>query len=137
MAAAGQGRSLGATRSTAFYYLRKWFVDQTLDLSLDILGPLYASVYLTPWYRLLGAKLGYGAEISTASFISPDLLSIGDESFIADSVSLGAPRVRDGAMTLGRNHIGKRSFIGNSAMLPPGTRHRRQCPHRLPVGSAA
>jgi len=103
------------------FYLRKWFVDQTLDLSLDILGPLYASVYLTPWYRLLGARLGYGAEVSTASFISPDLLSIGDESFIADSVSLGAPRVRDGAMTLGRNHIGKRSFIGNSAMLPSGT----------------
>ena len=47
----------------SFYYLRKWFVDQTLDLSLDILGPLYASVYLTPWYRLLGAKLGYGAEV--------------------------------------------------------------------------
>jgi non-ribosomal peptide synthetase-like protein len=103
------------------YYLRKWFADQTLDLSLDILGPLYASVYLTPWYQLLGAKLGYGAEVSTASFISPDLLSIGDESFIADSVSLGAPRVRDGYMTLGHNHIGKRSFIGNSAMLPPGT----------------
>jgi len=105
----------------SFYYLRKWFADQTLDLSLDILGPLYASVYLTPWYKLLGAKLGYGAEVSTASFISPDLLSIGDESFIADSVSLGAPRVRDGFMTLGRNHIGKRSFIGNSALLPPGT----------------
>ena len=105
----------------SFYYLRKWFVDQTLDLSLDILGPLYASVYLTPWYRLLGAKLGHGAEVSTASFISPDLLSIGEESFIADSVSLGAPRVRNGTMTLGRNHIGKRSFIGNSAMLPPNT----------------
>ena len=103
------------------YYLRKWFVDQTLNLSLEVLGPLYASVYLTPWYRLLGAKLGYGAEISTASFISPDLLSIGDESFIADSVSLGAPRIRHGAVTIGHNHIGKRSFIGNSAMLPPGT----------------
>jgi non-ribosomal peptide synthetase-like protein len=105
----------------SLYYLRKWFVDQTLDLSLEVLGPLYASVYLTPWYRLLGAKLGRGTEVSTASFISPDLLSIGDESFIADSVSLGAPRVRDGVMTLGRNHIGRRSFIGNSAMLPPGT----------------
>src|SRR5207249_12162945 len=23
-----------------FYYLRKWFVDQTMDLSLDVLGPL-------------------------------------------------------------------------------------------------
>jgi non-ribosomal peptide synthetase-like protein len=104
-----------------FYYLRKWFVDQTMDLSLDILGPLYASVYLTPWYKLLGAKLGAGAEISTASFISPDLLSIGEESFIADSVSLGAPRVRGGVVTIGRNRIGKRSFIGNSAMLPPET----------------
>jgi non-ribosomal peptide synthetase-like protein len=105
----------------SWYYLRKWFVDQAMDLSLDILGPLYASVYLTPWYKLLGARLGKGAEISTASFISPDLLSIGDESFIADSASLGAPRIRDGFMTIGRNHIGKRSFIGNSAMLPPET----------------
>jgi non-ribosomal peptide synthetase-like protein len=105
----------------SWYYFRRWFVDQTMDLSLDILGPLYASVYLTPWYKLLGAKLGKEAEISTASFISPDLLDIGDESFIADNVSLGAPRVRDGFMTIGPNRIGKRSFIGNSAMLPPDT----------------
>lgn len=104
----------------SFYFLRKWFVGQTMDLSLDVLGPLYASIYLAPWYKLLGARLGKGAEISTASFISPDLLSIGDESFIADSVSLGAPRVREGVMTLGPNHIGKRAFIGNSALLPPG-----------------
>ncbi len=111
----------------SFYYFRKWFVDQTMDLSLDVVGPLYGSVYLTPWYRLLGAKVGRGAEISTASFISPDLLSIGDESFIADSVSLGAPRVRDGFMIIGKNHIGKRSFIGNSAMLPPGTEIGDDC----------
>lgn len=104
----------------SFYYFRKWFVDQTMDLSLDVLGPLYASVYLAPWYRLLGAEVGRGAEVSTASFISPDLLSLGDESFIADSVSLGAPRIRDGFVTIGRNRVGKRSFIGNSALLPPG-----------------
>ena len=105
----------------SFFYLRKWFVDQTLDLSLDILGPLYASVYLTPWYKLLGARLGAGAEISTASFISPDLLAIGQDSFIADNVSLGAARVRDGYFTIGENHIGTRTFIGNSALLAPGT----------------
>jgi non-ribosomal peptide synthetase-like protein len=96
-------------------------VDQTLDLSLDILGPLYASVYLALWYRLLGARFGKGAEVSTASFISPDLLTLGEESFIADSVSLGAPRVRGGFIQLGKNEIGKRSFIGNSAMVPPDT----------------
>jgi non-ribosomal peptide synthetase-like protein len=91
-----------------------------MDLSLEILGPLYASVYLTPWYKLLGARLGKGAEVSTASSTSPDLLSIGEDSFIADNVSLGAPRVRDGWLTIGENRIGKRSFIGNSALVPPG-----------------
>ena len=105
----------------SFFYFRKWFVDQTLNLSLDMLGPLYASVYLPPWYRMLGAKLGKGVEISTASFISPDLLSVAEEGFIADAVSLGATRVRDGFVTVAGNHIGKRSFIGNSAVLPPGT----------------
>jgi len=110
----------GRHRLHSWYYLRKWFVDKTMELSLDVVGPLYASVYLTPWYKMLGAKLGYGTEISTASFISPDLLSIGSESFIADNASLGAPRVQNGVIRIGPNHIGKRAFIGNSALLPPG-----------------
>jgi non-ribosomal peptide synthetase-like protein len=110
----------GQFETHSAFYLRKWFVDQTLDLSLDILGPLYASVYLTPWYKLLGAKLGRGAEISTASFISPDLLSVGEESFIADNASLGAVRIRRGRFKVDRNHVGRRSFVGNSALLPPG-----------------
>lgn len=105
----------------SFFYVRKWLVDQTLKLSLDVLGPLYASVYLPPWYRLMGAKLAKDVEISTASFISPNLLSIDEEGFIADAVSLGAPRIKNGFMTIAGNHIGKRSFIGNSAVLPPGT----------------
>jgi non-ribosomal peptide synthetase-like protein len=105
----------------SFFYFRKWFADQTFRLSLDVLGPLYASVYLPPWYRMLGAKLGKGVEVSTASFISPDLLSIAEEGFVADAVSLGATRVRNGFVTVAGNHIGKRSFIGNSAVLPPGT----------------
>jgi non-ribosomal peptide synthetase-like protein len=91
-----------------------------MDLSLDTLGPLYATIYLAPWYRLLGARVGKRAEISTASFISPDLLDIADEGFIADSVSLGAARVKDGTLTIGPCRIGKRTFIGNSGLLPPG-----------------
>jgi len=110
----------GTYRVHTLEYLRRWFFNQTMDLSLDILGPLYASIFLAPWYKMLGAKMGDGAEVSTASFISPDLLSIDDGSFVADSVSMGAPRVRNGVVTTGRNHIGKRSFIGNSALLPPG-----------------
>jgi len=104
-----------------WFYWRKWFVDMLLELSLDVLGPLYATVYLAPWYRLLGAKIGRRAEVSTASFISPDLLEIDDEGFIADAVALGAPRVERGAMLIGRCRVGKRSFVGNSALMPPDT----------------
>jgi non-ribosomal peptide synthetase-like protein len=111
----------------SFPYLAKWFVDQTMKLSLDVIGPLYGSIYLPPWYRSLGAKIGRGAEVSTASFISPDLLSLGEDSFIADSVSLGASRGRDGHVMVGPNHVGKRTFIGNSAALPPGTRLGDNC----------
>ena len=103
------------------FYLRKRFVDQLMELSLDVLSPLYSTIYLAPWYRMLGAKLGHRAEISTASFISPDLLSIDDEGFIADCVSLGAGRVEKDTLTIARTHVGRRSFIGNSAVLPPGT----------------
>ncbi len=103
------------------FYLRKRFVDQLMELSLDVLSPLYSTIYLAPWYRMLGAKLGMRAEISTASFISPDLLSIDDEGFIADCVSLGAGQVEQNSLTIGHTHVGRRSFIGNSAVLPPGS----------------
>ena len=105
----------------SLFYLRKWFFDQTMALSLDILGPIYASVYLRPWYRALGADVASGAEISTASFASPDLLHVGEESFVADAVSLGAPRVKHGIMELRPVRIGRRSFIGNSAVMNGGS----------------
>ncbi|HTI51817.1 MAG TPA: Pls/PosA family non-ribosomal peptide synthetase [Planctomycetaceae bacterium] len=103
------------------FYFRKWFVDQLLELSLDVIGPLYSTIYLAAWYRLLGAKLGRRAEVSTASFISPDLLTIEEEGFIADCVSLGAARVEHNTITIAESRIGRRSFIGNSALLPAGT----------------
>ncbi|MFM8468568.1 MAG: Pls/PosA family non-ribosomal peptide synthetase [Limisphaerales bacterium] len=105
----------------SWFYVRKWFVDHLMDLSLDFLGPLYASVYLEPWFKLLGAKLGKQAEISTAGAVSPDLLDLGDECFLADSVTLGAARVEGGFITLAECRVGKRAFVGNSAMLPPGS----------------
>jgi non-ribosomal peptide synthetase-like protein len=77
-------------------------------------------MYLLPWYRLLGAKLGWRVEIATPSSLIPDLVTIGSESFIADGVVMGVPRVERGRMYLRSTHVGKRSFIGNSALLPAG-----------------
>jgi non-ribosomal peptide synthetase-like protein len=102
-------------------YVRHWLVDQLMQLSLDIVGPLYATLYLNPWYRLLGVRLGPRAEVSTASSISHDLLEVGEESFIADAVSLGAPRIHRGVLALEKTVTGRRAFVGNSAVIPPGT----------------
>jgi non-ribosomal peptide synthetase-like protein len=102
-------------------FMRHWLVDQLMALSLDIVNPLYATLYLNPWYRVLGVALGPRAEISTASSVSHDLLTVGEESFIADGVSLGAPRVRHGVLSLERTGVGRRAFVGNSAVIPAGT----------------
>ena len=110
----------GQCRLDSYRYVRLWYVDKLMELSLDIIRPLYATLYLQPWYRLLGSKLGSGAEISTPSSLIPDLVTIGSESFIADGVVMGVPRVEGGRMYLYPTHIGKRAFIGNSALLPAG-----------------
>ena len=105
----------------SWFYVRYWFVQQINDLALRLLHPIFATLYVIPWYRALGVKVGRRAEISTASAIVPDLVEIGAESFIADSVIFGAARIGHGTIELAHTRIGRRSFIGNSALLPSGT----------------
>ncbi len=102
------------------FYVRYWMVRQINDLALRLLHPIFATLYVIPWYRALGVKVGRRAEISTASAIVPDLVEIGPESFIADSVIFGAAKIGHGTIELAHTRIGRRSFIGNSALLPTG-----------------
>jgi non-ribosomal peptide synthetase-like protein len=102
------------------FHFRKWFVDKLMDLVLHVLLPIHTSLYQVPWYRLLGARVGRGTELSTATNVTPDLFTVGDGSFVADSVVLGAARVDGGFLTLGAIRVGSRTFVGNSAVLPPG-----------------
>jgi non-ribosomal peptide synthetase-like protein len=104
----------------SWFYVRFWFVQQVNDLALRLLHPIYATLYVVPWYRALGVKVGRRAEISTAAAIVPDLVDIGPESFIADAVLFGAARIEPGHIQLAHTRIGRRSFIGNSALLPTG-----------------
>jgi non-ribosomal peptide synthetase-like protein len=104
-----------------WFYLRNWFVEQLLALSVEVAGPLHSTLYLKPWYRALGARLGRFVEFSTASTTTPDLLEIKDDATIADEVSLGAARVEAGWLTLAPTVIGRRTFVGNSAVIPAGT----------------
>ena len=102
-------------------YYAKWLVSQIQESSLYVLHGVSATVYAPLWYRLLGAKVGRGAEISAALGLVPDMLELGDESFIADAVMLGDERIDGGWMTLQPTVISRRSFVGNFAYIQDGT----------------
>ena len=102
-------------------YFWKWQLSAILDASLQVLHGLYASVYVGTWLRMLGTKVGRDAEVSTAEGVVPELLELGDESFIADGAMLGDEEQRGGWMVLRRTRIGARSFVGNGAYVPDGT----------------
>jgi non-ribosomal peptide synthetase-like protein len=98
--------------------LRKWWIDRLMAMSLDMIPTLYSTLYLLPWLRMLGAKIGMRTEIDTPINFTPDLLSIGKESFIASTVSLGAAKVDRGWMELAPTKIGSQTFVGNGAIVP-------------------
>jgi non-ribosomal peptide synthetase-like protein len=102
-------------------YCAKWLVNQIQESSLNVLHGVYATVYAPSWYRLLGAKVGRGAEISTALGLVPDMLTLGDDTFIADAVMLGDEKIDGGWMTMRQTVISRRSFVGNGAYIPDGT----------------
>src|SRR6201986_4711181 len=101
-------------------YVRKWFADQLMSLSLIVLHPIYATVYVASFFRALGAKIGKNTEISTASSVTHPLLEIGDGAFVADAVTLGEADVRAQQLILNKTTIGNMSFVGNSALIPQG-----------------
>lgn len=102
-------------------YYGKWFVNQIQESSLNVLHGVYATIYAPLWYRLLGANVGRNAEISTALGVVPDMLTLGDETFIADAVMLGDEEIDGGWLTIRPTVISRRSFIGNGAYVPDGT----------------
>jgi len=102
-------------------YCAKWLVTQIQESSLAVLHGVYATVYAPFWYRLLGAKVGRDAEISSALGLVPDMLTLGDETFIADAVMLGDENIEGGWMTLQPTVISRRSFVGNGSYIPDGT----------------
>jgi non-ribosomal peptide synthetase-like protein len=114
----------------SFFGLRKWFVDRLMNLSLTTTNSLYSTLYLIPFLRLLGARIGPRAEVSTVSNIDPDLLTLGTECFVADLAVVGAARVHNGHIVLGKTEVGERGFVGNASLVPGDT----QLPHDCLIG---
>lgn len=111
----------GSFKIHSFWYLRKWFVERLMDLALDVLHPVFATLYIVPFLRILGVKIGNRAEVSTARSLQFELLEIGEESFVADAVIMGDAEVRNNELILKKTKLEPRAFAGNASVLPQGT----------------
>lgn len=98
----------------------KWFADRLLEMSLLLTNTLYATLYTPPWLRRLGAHIGRRAEVATIANIDPDLLHIGEESFIADMANVGGATYCNHHVAFRPTVIGRRTFVGNSSFVPSG-----------------
>lgn len=96
-----------------------WTVTQLMDLSRETLFPLYAGLITPVWLRLLGMKIGRGAEVSTVLAL-PSLTTVGEGAFLADDTLTAPYELGGGWLRIGRSEIGRRAFLGNSGMTAPG-----------------
>ncbi|MCA8972429.1 MAG: hypothetical protein KDC95_21760 [Planctomycetes bacterium] len=83
---------------------------------------LSGSLYWRWWLRLAGMRLGRNTEVSTILDVLPEHVRIGDESFFADGIYLGGPVVHQGTIRVEPCEVGRRVFLGNHVVVPPGTR---------------
>ncbi|KNC96166.1 amino acid adenylation domain-containing protein [Spizellomyces punctatus DAOM BR117] len=117
----------GVYSTRSFAYFRIWFVDKMVQTSLSALGGMYATLYLPPWLSAMGMKVGKTVEVSTAANWTPDLCTLGDRSFLADNVCLGAPVFHGGMVKVSHTEIRERSFVGNSGLMPSGSTIGKNC----------
>ncbi|WP_246213701.1 Pls/PosA family non-ribosomal peptide synthetase [Kitasatospora viridis] len=96
-----------------------WTVSQLMDEARERLFPLYAGLVTPFWLRLLGMKVGRGAEVSTVLAL-PSLTTVGDGAFLADDTLIAPYELGGGWLRVGRAEVGRKAFLGNSGMTAPG-----------------
>ena len=98
-----------------------WATERLMDAARNYLFPIYAGLLTPWWFRLLGAKIGSGTEISTALMI-PKFTVVEDGAFLADDTMVASYELGGGWIHVAKATIGKRAFLGNSGITQPGRR---------------
>lgn len=99
-------------------YIRLWMLDGFL--AMTPLAILSGSPFMTPYLRVLGAKVGPRSHVATSLISLPSMLEIGDDASIGYGVQLRPWLVEDGRVHVGPIRVGEHSFVGASAVLEPG-----------------
>jgi non-ribosomal peptide synthetase-like protein len=110
-------------------YVRIWLKTGIIESASRWLG---GTLLWPVWLRWAGMRIGRGCEISTIIDTIPELATIGAESFLADGIYLGGPRVHGGSVTLAPVRLGNNTFLGNHAVIAAG----QQLPDDVLLGVA-
>lgn len=106
-----------------------WTTERLMGMARIALFPMYASLFTPVWLRLLGAKIGRNAEVSTVLAL-PSMTTVDDGAFLADDTMVATYELSHGWLRVAPARIGKQAFLGNSGIAAPG----RSVPKRGLVG---
>ena len=98
-------------------YIRVWLKTWMVQSAGEALS---GTLFWPIWLRMAGMKVGRDCEISTIIDVVPELIEIGPETFFADGIYLGGPRVHRGTVQLELTRLGSNTFLGNHAVIPLG-----------------
>ncbi|HEY9523062.1 MAG TPA: peptide synthetase, partial [Thermopolyspora sp.] len=112
----------GIYPARGWFALRKWLAINVVALAAALTRTLYCTLYVLPFLRGLGLRMGRWCEIATPVFIDPRLTVLGDECFLAGGVVTAPPLYHRGMLALGQAELSRRGFLGNMALVPGGRR---------------
>jgi non-ribosomal peptide synthetase-like protein len=98
-------------------YIRVWLKAGLVESANQWLT---GSLLWHAWLRRAGMKFGRGSEVSSIIDTLPELVEVGAESFLADGIYLGGPRIHRGTITLAAVKLGKNTYLGNNVVIAAG-----------------
>jgi non-ribosomal peptide synthetase-like protein len=94
-------------KSLVLWHILFWFKTPQLMLN---------NTRFLQWFsRACGMQLGKGSQISMVKGCIPDLVTIGNHTFLANPVFLGVPVVQNLQISVGRVTIGDNVLVGNNS----------------------
>ena len=102
-------------------FIVKWWMGRLLKAAGGMAQPLQGTLMMAPWLRMMGAHVGKNVECSSTGHLHWDTLTLGDNTFVADSVMLGVPSVSRGTMRSRPVDVKSRAFVGNGAFVREGS----------------
>ena len=109
----------GSISRWSLAYVRVWLKSGLVESAARWLS---GTLFWPLWLRGAGMRVGSGCEISTIIDVIPEHIEIGAESFLADGIYLGAPRIQHGVVTLASTRLGRNTFLGNHVVIRAGQR---------------